>query len=601
MNQEPHTNRAVRAVASILALGVIACEDPQPPSACGSLPAVTVHVGETKPVTSCFSDPNGDKLTYTAASSNTQVATATMSGETVTVAALALGTATITVTATDPGGLEGTQSFQTEVPNRAPVAEGTVARQTAHVGETASVDASRYFSDPDGEALTYEVASSTPSVATVSVAGSTVTVTAVAPGTTAVTMTATDPGGLTANQTFEAEVPNRAPVAVDRIPDQTVEAGKSVTLDVRSYFNEPDGQELAYAAESSSSSIVAATVAGSVVTLSGVAPGTATVTIVATDPGGLSAEQGAAVTVLRPNRAPEAVGSVPDQETTVDEKVKFDASLYFDDPDEDSLTFSASTSGASVTDASVSGDTVTITGVSPGTATVTVTATDPGGLSATQEAAVKIGPFSRDREALVALYDSTGGDFWWDTDTNWLTYFPLHTWFGVEMNDDVRVVELSLPDNTVWGPIPREVDYLRELQRLDLSNNNVNGPLPSEIGNLLDLLELNLSENTFLGSGTSIPAALGKLVKLQRLSLSGTRFEGIPKELGKLENLTRLDLAEIPFLRGFDSARIRRPLQSQAPRRQLFRAAGGCASAVSGQSLPGPVPLGQDEPLLAGQ
>lgn len=118
------------------------------------------------------------------------------------------------------------------------------------------------------------------------------------------------------------------------------------------------------------------------------------------------------------------------------------------------------------------------------------------------------------------------------------------------MNDDVRVVELMLPDNTVWGPIPREVDYLQELQRLDLSNNNVNGPLPSEIGNLRDLVELNLSENTFLGSGTSIPAALGKLDKLQRLSLSGTRFEGIPKELGKLESLTRLDLAEIPFLRG---------------------------------------------------
>ena len=554
MNSELSQARRVgcSAAVALLALGAAACEDPQPPTACGeSLPAVTVHVGETATVESCFSDANGDMLTYSAASSSPEVATVATSGKTITVTAKALGSATITITASDPGGLEGAQTFQAEVPNRAPTPVGTVSRQTAHVGETVTVDASQYFDDPDGEDLAYTVASSTPSVATASVSGSTVTVTALAPGTTDITITASDPGGLSATQNFQAEVPNRAPVAVGRVPQQTVEAGKIVTLDAAPYFDEPDGQDLSYTAASSNPSIASVAVAGSTVTLTGVAPGRAAVTISAADPGGLSAEQTADVTVLRPNRGPETVGSIPDQETTVDERVEFDAFLYFSDPDGDSLSYAARSSDAAVTVASMSGDTVKITGAAPGSATVTVTATDPGGLSAEQSTDVKIGPFSRDREALVALYDETGGDFWWTTDTNWLTYRPLRTWFGVTTNEDVRVVELDLSGNGVWGPIPRSITYLKGLERLDLSDNRVNGALPREIGDLRDLVELNLSDNTFLGSGTSIPAALSKLAKLERLSLSGTRFDDdIPKELANIESLTRLELADITFLDG---------------------------------------------------
>lgn len=466
MNSEMGQTRRVgcSAAVAVLALGAAACEDPKPPTACGNLPAVTVHVGETATVESCFSDPNGDMLTYSATSSSPQVATAATSGETVTVTAKALGTATITITASDPGGLEGTQTFRADVPNRAPTPVGTVARQTAHVGETETVDASQYFDDPDGEDLAYTAASSTPSVATASASGSTVTVTALAPGTADITITASDPGGLSATQTFQAEVPNRAPVPIGRVPQQTVEAGKILTLDAAPYFDEPDGQDLSYAAESSNPSVAAVSVEGSTVTLTGVAAGAATVTISAADPGGLSAEQRAGVTVLRPNRAPETVGSIPDQETTVDERVEFDAFLYFSDPDGDSLSYAARSSDAAVAIVSMSGDTVKITGAAAGSATVTVTATDPGGLSAEQSTEVKIGPFSRDREALVEFYDGTGGDFWWSTDTNWLTYRPLRTWFGVTTNEDVRVVELDLSGNVVWGPIPRSITHLKGLE-----------------------------------------------------------------------------------------------------------------------------------------
>ena len=180
-----------------------------------------------------------------------------------------------------------------------------------------------------------------------------------------------------------------------------------------------------------------------------------------------------------------------------------------------------------------------------------LTATDPGGLAATQDIDVSVGARSQDREALVALYEATQGDFFWDIDTNWLSDRPLGTWYGVTADEDGRVVELSLPGNKVWGPIPREIVLLQRLKRLDLSNNRVDGALPPEIGDLRSLEELNLSENTFLGSLTAIPATLGKLDRLQWLNLSGTGFEGaIPRELGNLQSLTRLEFVDLTWLSG---------------------------------------------------
>ncbi|MDE2784927.1 MAG: Ig-like domain-containing protein [Gemmatimonadota bacterium] len=160
------------------------------------------------------------------------------------------------------------------------------------------------------------------------------------------------------------------------------------------------------------------------------------------------------------------------------------------------------------------------------------------------------GQFS-DRMALVAFYEGTSGDSWWDIDTHWLSDRPLGTWYGVTTDDDGRVVELSLPGNSVWGSIPPELVRLQKLKVLNLNDNRVNGELPAEIGDLRDLEELNLGENMFLGSGTSIPAALGKLDKLKLLDLSGTRFEEeIPLELGNLRSLTRLDFSDMRWLDG---------------------------------------------------
>lgn len=528
--------------------------DNQAPVATGTIPAQTVHVGETGSVdvSAYFSDPDGDALSYGAASADVGVATVSVSGSTVTVTGVAQGTAVITVTGTDPEGLSAEQTFQVTVPNRAPDPVGSIPDLQLAVGGMQSVDISAYFSDPDGDALSYEAASADGGVATVSISGSTVTATAVAKGTAVITATATDPEGLSAEQTFQVTVPNRGPEAVGSIQDLQLTVGGRHSVDVSTFFSDPDGDELSYEAASADGDVTTVAVTGATVTVIAVGEGTAAVTVTATDLEGLSAEQSFEVTVVETNnRSPEAVGSIPDQQTTVDDEVDFDASLYFTDPDGDVLTYAARTSDTTIMTTSVSGKRVTVTGVGAGTANVTVTATDPEGLSAQQRGTVKINPFSRDREALVALYNVTGGDFWWTIDTNWLSDRPISTWYGVETNDSLRVVELLLPDNSVWGPIPRDIVYLQKLERLDLSDNRVNGALPASLGDLRNLVELNLSDNTFLGSNASIPAALSKLIKLEVLNLNDTGFDGeIPYELSRLESLVRLELAEMPWLDG---------------------------------------------------
>lgn len=220
------------AVLPLLALA--ACESQEPPAACGSIPQVTVHAGETATVAVCFTDPNGDRLVYSAASSDPGVATASASDTTVTVAGVAPGNASVTVTASDPGGLEAEQSFSVTVPNRAPEPRGTMPPITVPAGERVTVDASSYFTERDGEPLAYTAMSSNRAVVTVSVAGSTVTVTAVATGNAAVTVTARDPGGLTASQDFMVTVSER-----QRLTDNDA-------FDVNPAWS-PDGTRIAFA------------------------------------------------------------------------------------------------------------------------------------------------------------------------------------------------------------------------------------------------------------------------------------------------------------------------------------------------------------------
>ena len=362
------------------------------PEAVGAIPAQTVFAGQTAALDASmyFRDPDGDPLTYTATSSSPEVATATVAAETITIRAVTPGVATVTVSASDPEGGAARQTVQVTVPNRAPEAVGAIPAQTVFAGQTAALDASMYFRDPDGDPLTYTATSSSPEVATATVAAETITIRAVTPGVATVTVSASDPEGGAARQTVQVTVPNRAPEAVGAIPAQTVFAGQTSALDASMYFRDPDGDPLTYTATSSSPEVATAAVAAETITIRAVTPGVATVTVSASDPEGGAARQTVQVTV--PNRAPEAVGAIPAQTVFAGQTSALDASMYFRDPDGDPLTYTATSSSPEVATATVAAETITIRAVTPGVATVTVSASDPEGGAATQQASVTVTP-----------------------------------------------------------------------------------------------------------------------------------------------------------------------------------------------------------------
>ena len=399
------------------------------PLASGAIQPQTVAAGQTVTVdlAGYFTDPDGDALTFTASSSNAATASVAVSGSVVTVTAAARGVATVTVTARDSGGLSAQLAFTVTVPNQAPAAVDAVPKQTVFVGDTASVDMAAYFTDPDGDALTYSVESSDATAVSASVAGSVVSLRGITQGMSTVTVTARDPDGLSAEQNIAVTVPNRAPTTLDTIPSQTPLAGETMELDMLSYFTDPDGDELTFAAASANTGVISVATAGSTVTIEGVAPGTTRVTVTATDPAGISIQQVFAVTV--PNREPVAVDSMPGQALEPGRTVAVDVSPFFDDPDGETLSYTATSSNTGVATATVDGGSLMVAGVAAGTATITVTATDPGQLTAQQRFSVTV---NEAPEVVATIPDLTvtvgetrdwrGADHFRDPDGDTLTY-----------------------------------------------------------------------------------------------------------------------------------------------------------------------------------
>ena len=382
----------------------------RPPEAVGTIEDRELYVGDAVEidVAAHFTDPDGDELEYAVASSDTARAAVGVSGGMVTVTGAAVGSATLTVTARDPEGLSAEQAFAVKVPNRAPEPHGTIADRDIYVGDTVAVDIVAYFAEPDGEELEYAAVSASAATATVAVSGSTLTVAAVAVGSTTVTVTAQDPHGLWAEQSFAVTVPSRAPSRVGRIADREVKVDSVVVVEVANRFTEPDGEELEYSATSSDITRVVVAMSGSRLTVTGVAKGTATVTVTAVDPGGLAAEQSFGVTV--PNRPPEAVGTIEDRELYVGDAVEIDVAAHFTDPDGDELEYAVASSDTARAAVGVSGGMVTVTGAAVGSATLTVTARDPEGLSAEQAFAVKVPNRAPEPHGTIADRDIYVGD-----------------------------------------------------------------------------------------------------------------------------------------------------------------------------------------------
>ena len=134
----------------------------------------------------------------------------------------------------------------------------------------------------------------------------------------------------------------------------------------------------------------------------------------------------------------------------------------------------------------------------------------------------------QDRAALMALYNSLGGDQWLNN-TNWGSDRPLSEWYGVYVNERGRVDILALENNHLRGTIPEEIGNLSELRFLhmwsyngDPNANIIEGTIPPSIGNLSELRVLNMRNNRLSGR---LPDTMRNLKSLEHLLLSAALDE----------------------------------------------------------------------------
>jgi hypothetical protein len=187
-------------------------------------------------------------------------------------------------------------------------------------------------------------------------------------------------------------------------------------------------------------------------------------------------------------------------------------------------------------------------------------------------------------EALIALYESTNGSAW-NNSEGWIVDPDPCGWYGVTCSGG-SVTELGgLIGNLLTGVLPPELGNLTNLTRLDLAHNWITGDIPSELGNLTNLTYLALFTNQLTGT---IPPELGKLTNLEVLILGPfNQLTGpIPPELGNLTSLVRL---------GLDWNQLSGPIPPE-----LGSLSNLVSMELTGNRLSGPIPpeLGNLDQLL---
>jgi len=440
-----------------------------------------------------FTDPQGQKLSYSATLANGtalpawlsfNAATGTFSGA---VPSTASGLS-VKVTAKDTGGLSASETFSVLTPApSAPTVTAQTATQTWKLGQTVSFTlASNTFTDPQGEKLTCSATlangSALPTWLTFKAA--TGTFSGTVPNTASglsIKVTATDAGGASTSETFSVLTAATAPMVTAPTAAQTWKLGQSVNFTLATNtFGDPQGEKLTYSATLADGSALPGwlTFNATTHTFTGTVPSTASglsVKVTATDTSGLSASE--TFSVLTPSPpAPTVAAQGATQTWKLGQTVNFTlAANSFVDPQGEKLTYSATLANGSALPAWLTFNTATRTfsGTVPNTASglsIKVTATDAGGASTSETFSV-LTP-----AAAPTVTQPTAGQ----------------TWTGGQS------INLALPARTFSDPQGEKLTY---------SAMQTNGAvLPS-------WLTFNAATDTFTGAAPSTTSTLSIAVK----------------------------------------------------------------------------------------
>ncbi len=100
----------------------------------------------------------------------------------------------------------------------------------------------------------------------------------------------------------------------------------------------------------------------------------------------------------------------------------------------------------------------------------------------------------RERQALIEFYRAQGGPDWIEREF-WGSDRPVGDWHGVTTDADGYVVQLTIYDNNLTGPLSPAISRLERLHTLHLSFNKISGAVPEQLGECRALKNLWLMGN----------------------------------------------------------------------------------------------------------
>ena len=373
-----HSGRAKRSSAVWYVLGAILCLGGLSAAAQGSPPTIEAPVPDAQlrvgyePYRIHLEDYFGGRhVECIAESSDESVARAILQGFRVRVVPVGAGTATITVGASNEAGTT-TQTFQVTVTHPPPGVGAPLPDVETGIGESIVVDLSDAFT---GQVVDITAMTSSEAHATASLERmlpregpwqTMLTLTGVAGGEVTVTVTASNPAGSTPRM-FMLKVRDDSPMVAEPLEPVSLYVNATHVVDLAGAFS---GTALEYSASSSSEETATVSVDGTMLSVTGVAAGSAPVTVTATNSEG-SASQELEVTVK--DVPPGVAEMLPDIEVRVGESMTVDLTGAFTGT---ALEYSAMSAEQGMATVSLEGLSLTVTGIAAGPATVTVTATN---------------------------------------------------------------------------------------------------------------------------------------------------------------------------------------------------------------------------------
>jgi len=247
------------------------------------------------------------------------------------------------------------------------------------------IDISDVFYDPDMDELTYTATSSNESNLTVDVSDQLLVLSEIGIGDVEITLTANDGNEGEVSTTFMVEIiaeSNSDPIVDNPISDKDLNEGfEELEIDLSEVFSDPDDDNLNFSATSNEESVISVDVSETILTIIESGLGKAEITVMASDGNGGNTDHKFEVKVIEEgNSDPTVITPISDKELSKGfEELKIDLLEIFSDPDDDNLSFSASSSEELVISVNISENILTITELGLGEAEVTITASDGNG------------------------------------------------------------------------------------------------------------------------------------------------------------------------------------------------------------------------------